>query len=147
MLVSDVIDLGTGGLFAEFLGMIYLENIWNLVVDIGYLMAGVGLIVALYRRLVIRPAKLKDSSIEGVMILFAILGIVITAFIVEAGYMLGEESHYNYWEPVGVLFAKLLQDIDAGTLQTIVDVSYWLHMILIGGFLIEIPQTKHSHLI
>ena len=147
MLVSDVIDLGTGGLFAEFLGMIYLENIWNLVVDIGYLMAGVGLVVALYRRLVIRPEKLKDSSIEGVMILFAILGIVITAFIVEAGYMLGEESHYNYWEPIGVLFAKLMQDIDASTLQTIVDVSYWLHMILIGGFLIEIPQTKHSHLI
>ena len=136
MLVSDVIDLGTGGLFAEFLGMIYLENIWNLIVDIGYLMAGVGLLVALYRRLVIRPEKLKDSSIEGVMILFAILGIVITAFIVEAGYMLGEESHYNYWEPIGVLFAKLMQDIDTSTLQTIVDVSYWLHMILIGGFLI-----------
>ena len=147
MLVSDVIDLGTGGLFAEFLGMIFLENIWNLIVDIGYLMAGIGLLVALYRRLVIRPEKLKDSSMEGVLILFAILGIVITAFIVEAGYMLGEGSHYNYWEPVGVLFAKLMQDIDTNTLQTIIDVSYWLHMILIGGFLIEIPQTKHSHLI
>ena len=45
------------------------------------------------------------------------------------------------------LFAKLMQDIDTNTLQTIIDVSYWLHMILIGGFLIEIPQTKHSHLI
>ena len=80
MLVSDVIDLGTGGLFAEFLGLIFLENIWNLIVDLGYLMAGTGILVSLYRRLIVRPEKLKNSSIEGVLILFAILGIVITAF-------------------------------------------------------------------
>ena len=129
MLVTDVIDLGTGGLFAELLGMLFLENIWNLIVDIGYLMAGIGILAALYRRLILRPEKLKNTSMEGVLILFAILGIVITAFIVEAGYMLGEENHYNSWEPIGVVFAKQMQDIDSNTLQTIIDLSYWIHMI------------------
>jgi Fe-S oxidoreductase len=147
MLVSDVIDLGTGGLFAEFLEKIYLANIWNLIVDLGYTMAGVGILVSLYRRLIVRPEKLKGTSMEGVLILFAILGIVITAFIVEAGYMIGENSHYNNWEPVGVLFAKQMESINTETLATIIDASYWMHMILIGLFLIEIPQTKHSHLI
>ena len=147
MLVSDVIDLGTGGLFAEFLEKIYLANICNLIVDLGYTMAGVGILVSLYRRLIVRPEKLKGTSMEGVLILFAILGIVITAFIVEAGYMIGENSHYNNWEPVGVLFAKQMESINTETLATIIDASYWMHMILIGLFLIEIPQTKHSHLI
>ena len=147
MLVSDVIDLGTGGLFAKFLGKIYLANIWNLVVDIGYTMAGIGILVALYRRLIVRPEKLKGTSMEGVLILFAILGIVITAFIVEAGYMIGDNAHYNYWEPIGVLFAKQMESINTETLATIIDASYWIHMVLIGLFLIEIPQTKHSHLI
>ena len=147
MLVSDVIDLGTGGLFAKFLEKIYLANIWNLVVDIGYTMAGVGILVALYRRLIVRPEKLKGTSMEGVLILFAILGIVITAFIVEAGYMIGDNAHYNYWEPIGVLFAKQMESINTETLATIIDASYWIHMVLIGLFLIEIPQTKHSHLI
>ena len=147
MLVSDVIDLGTGGLFAKFLEKIYLANIWNLIVDLGYTMAGVGILVSLYRRLIVRPEKLKGTSMEGVLILFAILGIVITAFIVEAGYMIGENSHYNNWEPVGVLFAKQMESINTETLATIIDASYWMHMILIGLFLIEIPQTKHSHLI
>ena len=145
MLVSDVIDLGTGGLLAEILDKIYLANIWNLVVDIGYAMAGIGILVSLYRRLIIRPKKLKGTSMEGVLILFAILGIVLTAFIVEAGYMLGENSHRNNWEPVGVIFADQMENIDSSTLATLVDASYWIHMILIGGFLIEIPQTKHSH--
>ena len=40
-----------------------------------------------------------------------------------------------------------MDSIDTETLGIIIDVSYWIHMILIGGFLIEIPQTKHSHLI
>ena len=103
MLVSDVIDLGTGGLFAELLEKIYLVNIWNLIVDIGYTMAGIGILVSLYRRLIVRPEKLKGASMEGVLILFAILGIVLTAFIVEAGYMIGENAHHNNWEPIGVL--------------------------------------------
>ena len=147
MLVSDVIDLGTGGLFAKFLEKIYLVNIWNLIVDLGYTMAGIGILIALYRRLIVRPEKLKGTSMEGVLILFAILGIVLTAFIVEAGYMIGENIHYNNWEPVGVLFAKQMESINTESLATIIDASYWIHMILIGLFLIEIPQTKHSHLI
>ena len=148
MLVSDVIDLGTGGLFLRFLHFIYLGNIWNLVVDIGYTMAGIGILFALYRRLIVRPEKLKDASMEGVLILFAILGIVITAFIVEAGEMIEEDkTHLNYWEPIGVLFAIQMENMNESFLRTFIDASYWLHMILIGGFLIEIPQTKHSHLI
>jgi Fe-S oxidoreductase len=147
MLVSDVIDLGTGGLLAKILGKVYLANIWNLIVDLGYTMAGVGILVALYRRLIVRPEKLKGTSMEGILILFAILGIVLTAFIVEAGNMIGGNTHYNNWEPIGVLFAKQMESINTESLSTIIDASYWIHMILIGLFLIEIPQTKHSHLI
>ena len=147
MLVTDVIDLGTGGLLRDILSKVKLDGIWNLVVEIGYVMAMIGILIALFRRLVIRPEKLKGASVEGTLILVAILGIVLTAFIVEAGEMIGETTDYNEWEPVGVLFAKEMEKMDQETLRTVVDGSYWLHMILIGGFLIEIPQTKHSHLI
>jgi len=147
MLITDVIDLGTGGLFEDLLTIIMLDGIWNLIVDIGYAMAGIGVLFALYRRLVIRPEKLKNTSIEGSLILLAILGIIITAFIIEAGNMIGDENKLNQWEPIGVLFAKQMNGISTSNLSTIIDLSYWIHMILIGGFLIEIPQTKHSHLI
>lgn len=147
MLVSDVIDLGTGGLLRDILSVVKLDGIWNLVVEVGYFMAMIGILIALFRRLVLRPEKLKGASIEGTLILVAILGIVLTAFIVEAGEMIGETTDYNAWEPVGVLFAKEMEKMDHDTLRTVVDASFWLHMVLIGGFLIEIPQTKHSHLI
>ena len=144
LLISDVLDLGTGGLFSEFLDKIYLANIWNLLVDIGYMMAFVGITIALYRRLIVRPEKLKDASMEGVFILIAIMGIILTAFIVEAGEMIGDE---NKWEPIGLLFAGIMKGMSEQTVQLVIDICYWTHMILIGAFLIEIPQTKHSHLI
>ena len=147
LLVSDIVDLGTGGLLQAFLSNIQLDGIWNLIVDLGYAMATIGILIALYRRIIIRPAQLKGASIEGPLILLAILGIVLTAFIVEAGNMIGEETKYNPWEPIGVLFAKQMDGMDHATIASMVDISYWLHMVLIGGFLIEIPQTKHSHLI
>ena len=147
LLISDIVDLGTGGLLQAFLSNIQLDGIWNLIVDLGYAMAAVGILIALYRRIIIRPAQLKGASIEGPLILLAILGIVLTAFIVEAGNMIGEETEYNPWEPIGVLFAKQMDGMDHATIASMVDISYWLHMVLIGGFLIEIPQTKHSHLI
>ena len=147
LLVSDIVDLGTGGLLQALLSNIQLDGIWNLIVDLGYAMATIGILIALYRRIIIRPAKLKGASIEGPLILLAILGIVLTAFIVEAGNMIGEETKYNPWEPIGVLFAKQMNGMDHGTIASMVDISYWLHMVLIGGFLIEIPQTKHSHII
>ena len=147
LLISDIVDLGTGGLLQAFLSNIQLDGIWNLIVDLGYAMATVGILIALYRRIIIRPAQLKGASIEGPLILLAILGIVLTAFIVEAGNMIGEETKYNPWEPIGVLFAKQMDGMDHATIASMVDISYWLHMVLIGGFLIEIPQTKHSHLI
>ena len=147
LLVSDIVDLGTGGLLQALLSNIQLDGIWNLIVDLGYAMATIGILIALYRRIIIRPAKLKGASIEGPLILLAILGIVITAFIVEAGNMIGVETKYNPWEPIGVLFAKQMNGMDHDTIASMVDISYWLHMVLIGGFLIEIPQTKHSHII
>ena len=150
LLISDVLDLGTGGMLAGFLEDIYLKDFWNLVVDIGYLMAGTGITIALYRRVVLRPAKLRGASIEGEIILLAIMGIVLTAFVLEGAAMLSPDRamvEHNGWEPVGTLFASFMAGMDDTTLQTVVDVSYWLHMLLIGGFLIEIPQSKHSHLL
>ena len=52
LLVSDVVDLGTGGLLQELLSNIQLDGIWNLIVDVGYAMATIGILIALYLSLI-----------------------------------------------------------------------------------------------
>ena len=141
-LSTDMFDLSSGGRFEKLLAFIHplIANFWNLTVDMGYLIAGAGAFGALIRRVVIRPAKLKPS-LEANLILVTILTIVITSFIVEAG-----EKPSN-WEPIGVLFAGITDGLSTNTFEGLVVGSYWLHMILLSGFLIAIPASKHMHLV
>ena len=130
-LSTDMFDLSSGGRFEKLLAFIhpFIANFWNLTVDMGYLVAGIGAFGALIRRVIIRPAKLKPS-LEANLILVTILTIVVTSFIVEAG-----EKPSN-WEPIGVLFAGSTAGLSTSTFEGLVIGSYWLHMILLSGFLI-----------
>ena len=138
-LSTDMFDLSSGGRFEKLLAFIhpFIANFWNFTVDMGYLVAGIGAFGALIRRVIIRPAKLKPS-LEANLILVTILTIVVTSFIVEAG-----EKPSN-WEPIGVLFAGLTAGLSTSTFEGLVIGSYWLHMILLSGFLIAIPASKQD---
>ncbi len=143
-LATDMFDLATGGRFEPLLAGINqnLADVWNLLVDFGYALALLGTLGALYRRVVVRPEKLKhESQTEGILILCSIIGICSTAFIVEAHAGAGK------WEPVGVYVAGLMSGMSTTTQAGIAASSYWLHMMLIAGFLVAIPFSKHMHLV
>jgi len=109
-LATDMFDLATGGRFEPLLAGIspMLANLWNLLVDMGYLLAAIGTLGALYRRVIVKPEKMQhESMIEGVTILMTILGICGTAFIIEAHTGAGR------WEPVGACRQQLLAAHDA----------------------------------
>ena len=80
-LATDMFDLATGGRFEPLLAGINqnLADVWNLLVDFGYALALLGTLGALYRRVIVRPEKLKhESQTEGILILCAIIGIGFT---------------------------------------------------------------------
>jgi Fe-S oxidoreductase len=144
-LATDMFDLASGGRFEPLLAGIspMLANSWNLLVDMGYLLAAIGTFGALYRRVIVKPPKMEhESMVEGISILLTILGICGTAFIIEAHAGAGR------WEPVGAwVAANLMTNFSASTQAGLAASSYWLHMMLIAGFLVAIPASKHMHLV
>jgi len=144
-LATDMFDLASGGRFEPLLAGIHpmLANSWNLLVDMGYLLAAIGTFGALYRRVIVKPPKMEhESMVEGISILLTILGICGTAFIIEAHAGAGR------WEPVGAwVAANLMTNFSASTQAGLAASSYWLHMMLIAGFLVAIPASKHMHLV
>ncbi len=97
MLATDMFDLATANAFSrEFLPGI-LKGPWNGMVELGYLMALIGCTGALVRRVIFTPEKLKGKSqLEGNLILFLILTITTTSFIVESN-----DDPDSFWEPIG----------------------------------------------
>ena len=139
MLSTDMFDLASGNQFSQKILPDLLWGPWNLVVEIGYTIAFVGCVLALIRRLVFTPEKLKGKSqLEGNVILLLIMTITTTSFVVEAG----EATVSATWEPIGAWVASTLVPS-----TSVVIAAYWAHMLAICVFLFLIPLSKHMHLV
>jgi len=137
MLSTDMLDLATANYFSDNLLPDLLNGPWNGIVELGYTTALIGCIGALTRRLLFPPEKLKGKSqLEGNFILFLIMTITTTSFIVESA-----ESPSSIWEPIGYWVAG--QGISEGSVVA----SYWAHMVAICTFFVLIPLSKHMHLV
>ena len=138
MLSSDMLDLATANRFSEHILPDFLNGIWNGMVELGYTSALLGCFLALNRRILFTPEKLKGKSqLEGNVILILIMTICTTSYIVEAG-----ENPDPTWEMIG---AWVADTFSPG--QSAINAAYWAHMVAICTFLFLIPLSKHMHLV
>ena len=139
MLSTDMFDLASGNQFSQKVLPEAVRGPWNLMVEVGYTIAFVGCVLALIRRVIFTPEKLKGKSqLEGNVILLLIMTITTTSFVVEAG----ESTVSSTWEPIGYwVYATL------APAASVVIAAYWAHMLAICVFLFLIPLSKHMHLV
>ena len=138
MLSSDMLDLATANRFSEHILPEFLNGIWNRMVELGYTSALLGCFLALNRRILFTPEKLKGKSqLEGNVILLLIMTICTTSYVVEAG-----ENPDPTWEMIGAWVADTFSPS-----QGAINIAYWAHMVAICTFLFLIPLSKHMHLV
>ncbi|HIF71230.1 MAG TPA: (Fe-S)-binding protein [Dehalococcoidia bacterium] len=100
-------------------------------------LAAVGLLMAVWRRYVIRPGRLNTALDDAVVLgfLFALLisGFLIEGFRIAATELNPASSFYDpsvaRWSPIGWIVAKTLLGIGIGTgaLETLHATTWWLH--------------------
>ncbi len=121
------------------------------VADILAVLVLVGFAYALYRRVVVRPSYLTMGADANLIILFTCV-IVITFHLINAFLSLlpaaGSFSYAGVF-PVSERLVSLfnLQSLSPAGIQTGYEISYWIHIATILGFLIYIPSSKHLHLL
>ncbi len=118
--------------------------------------------IALFRWLVVRPtrlygflpaeAKLKSQSHgEAILILFFIGTIMTSGFIYDAALLvvLPNDPHLSkemLWQPITWRLANYLSVYPALSSQ-LVDISWWVHNLVVLVFLNLLPSSKHFHII
>ncbi len=138
MLSTDMFDLASGNRFSEHLLPDVINPLWNGMVELGYTSALIGCFLALNRRVLFTPEKLKGKSqLEGNVILLLIMTICTTAFVIEAG-----EGPDPTYEMIGAWVANTFT-----ITQSVVNWAYWAHMLAIFTFMFLIPLSKHMHLV
>jgi len=116
-----------------------------LLVDIFAFLVLVGVITAFVIRKVQRPQRFAGSHVrEADVILLLIAGIVISLFLWHASQIaVGLNEYPASWAPISSLIAQGL----GGSFTTYLErAAVWAHVLLILGFLVYLPYSKHLHI-
>ncbi|MCL1917990.1 MAG: heterodisulfide reductase-related iron-sulfur binding cluster [Peptococcaceae bacterium] len=107
-----------------------------------------GLIGALIRRWIVRPARLY-RTFEAFLVVFFIMMIILTDWLFAGARlaMAAEPAPLYELAPFYHLFASAMGNASPSGLEAIANVMWWLHVIILLTFTAYIPNSKHLHLI
>ncbi|CDX02580.1 CoB--CoM heterodisulfide reductase iron-sulfur subunit D [Desulfitobacterium hafniense] len=111
------------------------------------LLALLGILMALWRRYVIRPRRL-DNTKDDVIILALILVILVTGFIVQGLRMAIEPDPWATYAFMGYVMAPWLASLfSEATLLSLHKIIWWIHPILAFTLIAYFPYSKLSHIL
>lgn len=101
---------------------------------------------AAFRRLVTKPKRLTLSA-EGLVILLLIFLLMVTDLLADAARIVLAPAAADGWSFAGNALSGLLGGLPAGAVGALFHLSWWSHAVIILGFLVWIPYSKHLHII
>ncbi|UCE86103.1 MAG: (Fe-S)-binding protein [Deltaproteobacteria bacterium] len=138
----------------EWTGIHFLEGTfylgYSLLSDSFGILGIVGLCMALYRRAVLRPARLH-SVLDDWIALGLLLLIFLQGFLVEgiriAVTELRQQPELARWSPGGYAVALLLGGRDPEALRVLHRFTWWFHALTAFGFLGYVAYGKLEHIV
>jgi len=124
------------------------DLIYELVMDIAGVMILAGVIMAFFRRLVLRP-KTLESRWDDYYALILLALIPLLGFTMEGTRLLATNSPWAAWSPVGNLLAGWMGALGmtAQGATQLHDILWWVHAGVALLLVASIPFTKMRHLV
>ncbi len=143
---ENLIDgLIPGQITLAFLGPV--DSLMATLQDILALCALIAIVIALYRRLIVRPVRLKGDLHQTLDALF-ILGLIIVLIVAFYGMRVIEPK--QAFTPVGDFLRASILGQEGGSIEThagAFKIFGWIHNLVVLGFLAYIPYSKHLHIV
>jgi Fe-S oxidoreductase len=118
------------------------------ILDIFLVAAFISLLIFAFRRIVLRPRQLQSQT-HGMADAYTILGLIalvlITVFFFEVFAYVATDG--EFWTPLGALVGQVWTGIPQSTAYVLAGVAWWANVLVVLGFLIYLPRSKHLHLI
>jgi Fe-S oxidoreductase len=148
-LLSYIIFIGFAGGFglAPVIEGTTFEVVYFSILDVAGVLVTLALILAAIRRYIIRPMRLEPSGEAGIILILVFVLMVLQVSLVGFGY--AAHSIQASWPPLGSALAGFLSGtgLAQGTLEATYRGVWWLHYIIILGFMVYIPRSKHLHIL
>ena len=107
-----------------------------------------GVLMAAYRRLFAAPKYLTESKDANYILLFT-GGLMISIFMMNSFHILGTNPWFKDSYFISSHIANVLAGMDLGeeTNHNLYTAFKWIHMMIVLGFAIYIPGSKHLHIV
>lgn len=139
---DDVIRLIFGVEFIK--GNFYL--IFSFLTDLAGAIAIIGILMAIYRRYVVKPTRL-DNKPDDLIVLLWILAVLVTGFLVEGARIAADPKPYEVWSFIGWITSSIFPTAEKGTTYMPHAVFWYIHMILSFGLIVYIAYSRLLHII
>jgi len=139
--------VGDGLGLSEAIRNTTFSRCFSLIVDIAGVVVALAIIWAAIRRYVLRPIRLEPTG-EAAIILVLIFCLMLAHFCIEGFRINVIGDALAAWTPVSLAFAKFFNWLGLGvSLQNFLyGVTWWVHYLIIVGFLVFILYSKHLHI-
>jgi Fe-S oxidoreductase/nitrate reductase gamma subunit len=119
----------------------------SFVLDAMGVVCAAGVVAALYRRLVVRPDRVR-GGFGDLALLWLLLAILATGYVIEGMRILATADPWGAWSPVGFAVARAAAalGVTPAAALGVHRFTWWLHMAIAFGFIAAIPYTKLFHL-
>jgi len=124
-----------------FSGTFYL--VFSLTTDVFGVLLLIGVCMAVHRRYVIRPARLKGPAYGLPLTLLGFLAV--TGFVVEGLRLAHSDPAWYAWSPAGALVATMTESIETPTLAAWHHDLWWVHAVIAFVFIATIPFGPLRH--
>lgn len=126
-----------------------------LILDLIGALAIIGVIMAAYRRYVVKPPGLDNKPDDLITLILIFLGLisgfVLTGFRVYIVEAVSHHPSWALWSPISFVFARFIDilNLDAGLVRILHTISWWVHILLVLGTVlwIFITWSKLTHLL
>ncbi len=119
---------------------------YSVALDVVAVLVLAALTWAATRRWIIRPRRLEAHLEDSIILLF--IGTLMVTFLLSEGFGLaiGREERAAS-APVGNALSSVFGGMPEGGSEVMYALFWWVHTVLILGFLVYIPISKHMHII
>ena len=154
-----VLTIGTGeiivqGLFPGFSYALILPTpvylFYTLSQEAFAVLVLVAVAVLLYRRIVVKPARLQGDKVHSgdAILILSMIGALMVSLITLGGFSFAlDPASGTIFQPVSLALSHAFTGLSAGTLEAGRETSWWFHALLILVFLNYLPYSKHLHVL
>ncbi len=120
---------------------------FSFIVDLFAILVIASVVYMLIRRFIIRPDAYNTTPFDS-LVIYVLLTVVTLSYLYFEAFAIANHAGTERWSFLGKGFAGWIQqsNMDPSAVGMHFHISWWLHILIVFGFIVYVPHSKYFHM-